>query len=168
MRHPTLQGTIATVATVAALCLAAPSLQASEPQHTAANEQTIRQAFEDWAEHGGAFARVLSPEIQWLVHGSSPFSRSYSGIQSFIDDASMPVISRLETPLKPDLQDLWAVDDKVIVRFDASARTLSGTSYQNQYLWILTMENGSVTHSEAFLDMAAYDALVASTPPKSP
>ena len=128
------------------------------------NEQIIRDAFRDWAEQGGPFTRILSPGIEWTVHGSSPYSRTYSGIESFIEEASKPVLSRLETPLIPDLRDIWAVDDEVIVRFDASANTISGSVYQNQYLWILTMEEGLVTRSEAFLDMAAYDALVASVP----
>lgn len=157
---------------VLALCLATVTAtvtaQASGSDAAAANEQIIRQAFEDWAERGGAFARVLSPEISWQVHGSSPYSKTYTGIESFVNDASMPIISRLETPLKPDLKQVWSADDKVIVRFDAAALTVTGAPYQNQYLWILTMKDGLVTHSEAFLDMAAYDALVASAPPKSP
>ena len=155
-------------ATALALCLATATAQASDLDTATANEQIIRQAFKDWAERAGAFARVLSPEISWQVHGSSPYSRTYTGIESFVNDASMPIISRLETPLKPDLKQIWSVADKVIVRFDAAALTVTGAPYQNQYLWILTMQDGLVTHSEAFLDMAAYDALVASAPPKSP
>lgn len=152
---------------VLALCLATAMAQASGLDSVAANEKIIRQAFEDWAERGGAFARVLSPEISWQVHGSSLYSKTYTGIESFVNDASMPIISRLETPLKPDLKHVWSEDDKVIVRFDATALTVAGTLYQNKYLWILTMRDGLVAHSEAFLDMAAYDALIASVPPKS-
>lgn len=134
---------------------------------TARNETIVKQAFEDWIERGGAFARILSPEVEWTVRGSGPFSRTYSGLDSFVNDASAPILSRLSTPLKPVVRKIWAVDDDVIVRFDASATTTTDETYSNEYLWILTMKDGLVVKSEAFLDMGLYQDLVDSAPTRT-
>ncbi|MCS4241427.1 ketosteroid isomerase-like protein [Rhizobium sp. BIGb0125] len=134
---------------------------------TARNETIVKQAFEDWAERGGAFTRVVSPDVEWTVRGSGPYSRTYSGLDSFVNDASAPVLSRLSTPLKPVVKKIWAVDDDVIVRFDASATTTTNDTYSNEYLWILTMKDGLVVKSEAFLDMGLYQDLVDGAPTRT-
>lgn len=157
---------------IATLAVAVPSAHANtdtavSADVTARNETIVKQAFEDWSERGGPFTRVLSPDVEWTVRGSGPYSRTYSGIDSFANDASAPILSRLSTPLKPVVKKIWAVDDDVIVRFDAFATTTTNDTYSNEYLWILTMKNGLVVKSEAFLDMGLYQDLVNSAPTRT-
>jgi uncharacterized protein len=155
------------VAVATALAMTATAALANADAATSRNETIIRDAFADWAERGGAFTRVLSPDIIWTVRGSGPFARTYTGADSFANDASRPIISRLATPLVPEVHHIWAVDDKVIVRFDASAKTTAGGTYTNEYLWILTMKDDVVVESEAFLDMVKYQELVDTAPPRA-
>jgi ketosteroid isomerase-like protein len=61
---------------------------------------------------------------------------------------------------------IWAVEDRVIIRFDASATTTSGAQYRNQFVWIFRMEDGSVVEAEAFLDLAAYQEVVDNNEPR--
>lgn len=155
------------VAIATALTMTTTAALANTEVTTSRNEGIIRDAFEDWAERGGAFTRVLSPDIVWTVRGSGAFARTYQGVESFANDASRPIISRLASPLVPEVHHIWAIDDKVIVRFDASAPTTAGGTYRNEYLWILTMRDDVVVESEAFLDMVKYQELVDSAPPRA-
>ncbi|SFA94374.1 hypothetical protein SAMN03159496_01085 [Rhizobium sp. NFR07] len=155
------------VAIATALTMTTTVALANTETTTSRNEGIIRDAFEDWAERGGAFTQVLSPDIVWTVRGSGAFARTYKGVESFANDASRPIISRLASPLVPEVHDIWAIDDKVIVRFDASAPTTAGGTYRNEYLWILTMKDDVVVESEAFLDMVKYQELVDSAPPRA-
>lgn len=63
---------------------------------------------------------------------------------------------------------IWAVGDRVIIRFDASATTTSGAPYRNQFVWIFRMEGGSVVEAEAFLDLVAYQQVVDNNEPRQP
>lgn len=89
--------------------------------------------------------------VQWRVP---------SNAKEFIERASAPLISRLATPIVPDVHGIWAAGDTVIVRFDGSATTTSGAPYVNQFVWIFGMADGVVTQAEAFLDLDAYQEVV--------
>lgn len=86
---------------------------------------------------------------------------------TFIEQAANPVINRLASPLVPEVHNIWAEGDTVIIRWDGSAPTTGGGTYANQFLWIFKMENGLVTEAEAFLDLRAYDSLVANNEPRT-
>lgn len=128
-------------------------------QTAAHNETVVRQAFEQWAAGGSVFG-ILSPDVTWTIHGSGPYAATYVGIDHFLTQAAAPLVDRLAGPLTPVVHHVWAVEDRVIVRFDGSATTLSGDPYRNQFVWILTMEDGVVQSAEAFLDLVAYQEVI--------
>jgi ketosteroid isomerase-like protein len=142
------------------------SVQERAPCHEAAaqNETVVRQAFEQWAAGGSVF-EILSPDVVWTIRGSGPFATTYVGIDSFLEQAAAPLVERLAGPIEPVVHDVWAIDDRVIVRFDGSATTLSGDPYRNQFVWILRMEDGVVRSAEAFLDLVAYQEVIDSNEP---
>lgn len=150
---------------MALLALAAP-VHASQSAEAGRNESIVREAFDNWAEGGNVFADLLAQDMRWTIHGSGPVAGTYVGIDSFVEDASRPLISRLSTPLVPEVHAIWAVDDTVIVRFDGSATTTSGAPYENQFLWIFRMQNGRVAEVEAFLDLVAYEHVVETNDPR--
>ncbi|MFT4089823.1 MAG: nuclear transport factor 2 family protein [Asticcacaulis sp.] len=131
---------------------------------TVSNEAIVREAFESWASGRGSVFDLLSPDILWTIHGSGPIARTYNGIEDFMHNASLPLVSRLASPLKPELHHIWAEGDRVVIRFDASATTTSGALYRNQFVWIFRMEGGSVVEAEAFLDLVAYQHVVDNNP----
>lgn len=132
------------------------------------NETLVREAFEAWAAGSGNVFDLLSPDVRWTIHGSGPVADTYDGVEDFVQRGSVPLVSRLASPLTPNVHDIWAVGDRVIVRFDASATTTSGAPYRNQFVWIFRMEDGSVVEAEAFLDLVAYQNVVDNNEPRQP
>lgn len=131
------------------------------------NRTTVRAAFEKWRAGGNIFAELLAPDVVWTIHGSAPVADTYRGVEDFVERASAPLISRLATPLVPRVHHIWADGDTVIIRFDGSATTTSGAPYRNKFVWIFLMKNGAVIEAEAFLDLAAYYAVVDNNEPRS-
>lgn len=130
------------------------------------NETIVREAFEGWPKEGGNVFDLLSPDVRWTIHGSGPVADTYNGVEDFVQRASVPLVSRLASPLTPEVHHIWAVEDRVIVRFDASATTTSGAPYHNQFVWIFRMEDGLVVEAEAFLDLVAYQEVVDNNEPR--
>ena len=143
-----------------AIVTSAMSANAQDTGTTARNEEIVREAFNSWAEGGSVFSERLEPDMTWVIHGSGPIADTYEGIDDFVERASAPLLNRLATPLVPEVQDIWAVDDTVIVRFDGSATTTSGARYTNEFVWIFQMADGRVSDAEAFLDLVAYQEVV--------
>jgi uncharacterized protein len=134
---------------------------------TTQNEAIVRNAFETWADGTYIFDQILAPDVVWTIHGSGPVAGTYRSMEDFVERASVPLVSRLATPLTPEVHDLWAIGDTVIIRFDGSATTTSGAPYVNQFVWIFRMENGLVTEAEAFLDLMAYEDVVKNNAPRA-
>lgn len=140
---------------------AAPVLAASEVAATeTSNTAVVRSAFEAWAAQTGSVFDILAPDVAWTIPGSGPVAGTYIGRQSFLQDASLPLVNRLATPIVPEVHHIWAADDRVIIRFDGTATTTSGAPYENQFVWIFRMEDGVVVEAEAFLDLIAYQNVV--------
>lgn len=133
----------------------------------ARNKTIVREAFEKWRAGGNLFAELLAPDVVWTIPGSDPVAGTYRGVEDFVRRASAPLISRLATPLAPDVRNIWADGDRVIVRFDGSATTTSGAPYNNQFLWIFRMKDGVVVEAEAFLDLMAYRKVVENNKPRA-
>lgn len=130
------------------------------------NEALVRDSFEGWGAGRGSVFDILSPDVRWTIHGSGPVADTYTGVDDFLQRGSVPLVSRLATPLTPEVHHIWAAGDRVIVRFDASAVTTSGAPYNNQFVWIFRMEDGSVVEAEAFLDLVAYQQVVDNNEPR--
>lgn len=147
----------------------APSVHAQDVRmsvdtQTEANRETVRKAFAAWADGEAIFDDLLADDVIWTIHGSDPVAGTYNGRADFIDRASRPLTRRLAGPITPEVHDIWADEATVIVRFDGSATTVTGATYQNQFVWIFQMADGLVVRAEAFLDLAAYRAVVENTP----
>jgi uncharacterized protein len=135
---------------------------------TERNRQLVRQAFEAWVRGESVFDKLLADDVVWTIHGSDPVAGVYTSRRDFVDRASLPLVSRLRTPVVPQVHAIWAEGDTVIVRFDGSATTTSGTPYRNQFVWIFWFTGEKVTRAEAFLDLAAYRTVVDNNQPKTP
>ncbi|MBH0239033.1 nuclear transport factor 2 family protein [Methylobrevis albus] len=131
------------------------------------NTATVRAAFEAWQAGGNVFADLLAPDVVWTIHGSGPVAGTYRGLDDFVSRASAPLVTRLSTPIVPEVHDIFADGDTVIVRFDGAATTTSGAPYRNQFVWIFRMDDGVVVEAEAFLDLAAYQQVVENNEPRT-
>lgn len=154
------------VAPVVAMPSVAEAQRTTPAAVTARNEMIVRDAFRRWAAGEAIFPTLLADDVVWTIPGSGPVAGTYRGRDDFINRASVPLVSRLATPLVPRVQHIWAIRDRVIIRFDASATTTSGAPYRNQFMWLFRMRNGRVVEAEAFLDLAAYQAVVDNNAPR--
>lgn len=158
-------GLVALTALTAVPMFATPAR--ADASATARNETIVRDAFQRWAAGENVFQHLLAPDIVWTIPGSGPVARTYRGMNDFVENASMPLVSRLATPLVPQVQRIWAVEDRVMIRFNATATTTGGHPYRNQFVWFFRMKEGKVTEAEAFLDLAAYEQVVANNMPRA-
>ena len=58
------------------------------------------------------------------------------------------------------LGDTVAEGDTVVVRWDGTGTAVDGAPYRNDYVWIFELRDGRATRVEAFLDLAAYQAVI--------
>lgn len=130
------------------------------------NEAVVREAFEQWAAGSGNVFDLLAPDVRWTIHGTGPVADTYNGVEDFMQRGSVPLVSRLASPLTPVVHHVWAVRDKVLIRFDASAITTSGAPYRNQFVWIFRLEDELVVEAEAFLDLVAYQEVINNNEPR--
>ncbi|MQY46198.1 nuclear transport factor 2 family protein [Rhizobiales bacterium RZME27] len=130
------------------------------------NKTIVAEAFEKWRSGTYVFAALLAPDVVWTIHGSSPVAGTYRSQDDFIAQASLPLTSRLATPIVPEVRNIYSVGDTVIIRFNGTATTTSGAPYRNQFLWMFRMKDGLVTEAEAFLDLMAYQQVVENNEPR--
>ncbi|WP_338662913.1 nuclear transport factor 2 family protein [Pararoseomonas sp. SCSIO 73927] len=176
-RAPALRGALLALALVAAAppasamapaapAPAAPPSAAQNGTQEARNEAIVRQAFDGWVAGRDVFAALLARDVVWTIHGSGSVAGTYRGLDDFVERASRPLLSRLATPIVPRVHHVWAVGDRVIIRFEGSATTTSGRPYHNQFVWIFRMRDGVVAEAEAFLDLNAYQRVVDGNQPR--
>ncbi|OED00744.1 nuclear transport factor 2 family protein [Rhizobium sp. YK2] len=147
---------------------AATQAQASDGAAVEQRSEAIVEApFEKWREGTYVFAELLAPDVVWTIHGSGPVAGIYRNQKDFIEQASRPLTSRLATPIVPEVHNIFADGDTIIIRFDATATTTSGAPYRNQFVWILKMRDGLVVNAEAFLDLVAYQQVVDNNAPRA-
>lgn len=140
----------------------------AEQSATEARSITIlRDAFDAWAAQTGSVFDILSPDIIWTIPGSGPVTGTYTGSESFLEDASRPLFSRPSEPLIADVHNICAVDDHVIIRFDGSDTTNVGAPYTNRFIWIFRMEDGLVVAAETVLDLITYHDVIDSNEPRA-
>ncbi|MBX4870376.1 nuclear transport factor 2 family protein [Rhizobium bangladeshense] len=152
----------AAIATTAATQAQAPDSSAIEQR----NKAIVEAAFEKWRGGTYVFAELLAPDVVWTIHGSGPVAGTYRNQKDFIERASRPLTSRLATAIMPEVHNIFADGDTIIIRFDGTATTTSGAPYRNQFVWIFKMKDGLVVNAEAFLDLVAYQQVVDNNAPR--
>lgn len=117
-----------------------------------ANEKLVRQAFERWRLGTGSVFDLLDDNARWIVAGNSPVSGVYRSKQELIDAAVAPINARLATPIVPQLQQVHAQGNAVIVAWNGNATAKDGSTYENSYSWHMVMRDGKIVDVMAFLD----------------
>lgn len=124
----------------------------------AANREVIEQAFDKWASGGTTFFQdVLHDDVVWTIEGSSSSAGEFRGLQTFIEKAVRPFVSRLRSPVRPTAVQVLADGDHVVAFWQGEAVARDGQPYSNSYAWILRMRDGKAEAVNAFLDLAPYD-----------
>lgn len=144
------------IALACAILLAAtPVLPASASQdatQAAANTALVRQAFDNWKQGTGSLFDLLADDAVWVVAGVSPVSGTYETREDFLERAVRPITGRLATPITPEVRQIIAQGEHVVVLWDGTATAKTGDPYLNSYAWHLVMADGAVIRVTAFLD----------------
>lgn len=129
------------------------------------NRAFIQAGFDRWARGEGDVFSLLADDATWQIVGADPeIAKTYHSREALLAAAARPLAARLTTPIKPTVRKLWADGDDVLVHWDGSAGLVNGTTYNNSYLWIMTVKDQRVVAVTAFLDLAAFKAAVALPP----
>lgn len=138
---------------------------ACAPDTEAYHKQLVTQAFDRWAAGGTTFfTDMLWPDVVWNIKGSGPSAGVYRGVDSFVQQAVQPFVSRLSNPVRPVSKRVWADGDHVIVQWDGVGVARDGQAYNNSYAWIFHMRDGKAFEATAFLDLAPYDDVLRRIP----
>ncbi len=129
------------------------------------NKAVISAAFDRWSSgDGDFFSAVLSPQVIWTIEGSGASAGVYRGRDDFVRRAVAPFASKMQSPVRPATKRIWAEGDHVIVNWSGEGVAGDGRPYQNDYVWILRLEDGKAVEVTAFLDLPAYDAVLGRVP----
>ncbi|MFC3159777.1 hypothetical protein SAMN05443633_106135 [Chryseobacterium arachidis] len=116
------------------------------------NKEIITKAFEKWHNGDGNFFDLLNDDMQWEITGSTPYSKTYTSKQQFLDEVIIPLNKKLKVKIKPTVRNIFADNDMVIALWDGEATALDDKPYRSSYSWYMKMKNGKITHVIAFLD----------------
>ena len=123
------------------------------------NKAAIERSFSAWRDGTGSPFDLLAEHAVWTIVGRSVASKTYESREALMRDVIRPFNARLSVPLRPDVRNLYADGDTVIVFFDAHGTARDGQPYANTYAWFLTMRDGNVVKAIAFFDALEFNEL---------
>ena len=117
------------------------------------NKAMLTTVFEETARgNGRPFLDALADDVRWTIIGSTPWSKTYVGKASVIDDLLRPLGRQLggSSVIRP--LRLVAEDDYVVVQATGHNKTTSGTPYENQYCWVIRVRGGKIAELTEYAD----------------
>lgn len=118
----------------------------------ATNTALVQQAFSDWQVGNGSVFDLLADDAVWTVAGSSPVSGVYRARRELLENAVLPIHARLSTAITPEVKQVVAQGNQLVVFWEGSAQVQDGTRYVNSYAWHMVFDAGKITQVTAFLD----------------
>jgi ketosteroid isomerase-like protein len=146
--------------------------QVSSQERTveAKNKATVKATLEAWkAGDGSALQRLVSDDIEWTIAGNSAAAGTTHGWAELMDKVLRPFGARFShssNRFRPSvIHGIYADGNTVTAHFDGAGTTNNGQSYENSYVWLLTMRDGKAIRATAFFDSIAFDELWKQVPP---
>ncbi|GAA3924711.1 nuclear transport factor 2 family protein [Actinoplanes auranticolor] len=155
-------------ATLGLLGLSAGPAHAGSGGRESRNKRRVAEAFRAAAEHGTLnqandfYLDILHEDAIWTVASVPP--RTYPNRAQFLARGSAPILSRLSTPIYPQVRALYAEGDTVVAVWDGTATALDGRPYLNTYNWVFTMRGRRAVRVQAFLDLVVVNDLIERIP----
>ena len=120
---------------------------------TEENKQLVRDFYE--AGNRGdmdACLAILAEDLVWTNIGSTPFSGTYAGKQTVLEQLIGPLFSRLRAGIRSKIENLIAEGDVVVAETSGTAETLDGIAYNNAYCQIMTIRGGRIVRVKEYFD----------------
>ena len=132
------------------------------------NKATIERSFNAWRDGTGGPYDLLADNATWTIVGRSAASKTYESREAFMREVIRPFNARMSAPLRPEIRNLYADGDTVIVFFDARGTARDGKPYANTYAWFLTMRDDKVVKAFAFFDSVEFNEFWTRVTPAAP
>jgi len=100
-----------------------------------------------------AFA-LFSDDIVYDLKGTTPVSGVYRGLKSIVEDFFTPWRKQIDGELVLKVDELIGDGDCVVALARGQAKTIHGTSYDNDYAFVFRLRGGKITHVAEYLDTA--------------
>lgn len=123
------------------------------------NRDLVEQAFARWATGTGSPYELLADNVSWTIVGCCDASKTYPSREAFLKQVIEPFNSRMKQGLRPEIRQLVATGNTVVIFFDAGGVARDGEKYSNTYAWFWEMAGGRVTRAHAFFDSIAFNEL---------
>ncbi len=95
---------------------------------------------------------LLADDVTWRVMGRTPWSRTYRGKESVLNDLLRHLGARLSGRYKATADRIIAEGEYVVVQATGNAITKAGVPYNNEYCFIYRFEDGSIREVTEYLD----------------
>ena len=117
------------------------------------NKKIIETAFRAWSQGDGmAVFNLTADDVRWTITGSSPISGTYTTKHDFIEKALKPQREHLTGPPTAHVHKIIAEDDWVVVEWEGRATTKTGMPYNNQYCYVLKVNDGKIIGGTTYWD----------------
>jgi uncharacterized protein len=144
------------------------SAQTTGATTEARNKATIERSFNAWRDGTGSPYDLLADNATWTIVGRSAASKTYESREAFIREVIRPFNARMSAPLRPEIRNVYADGDTVIVFFDARGTARDAKPYANTYAWFLTMREDKIVKAFAFFDSVEFNELWTRVTPAAP
>jgi len=144
------------------------SAQTTSANAQAHNKAIVERAFTAWTNGTGGPYDLLADDAVWTIVGRSLASKTYESREAFMREVIRPFNARMSVALRPEVRQLYADGDTVIVFFDAQGTARDAKPYANTYAWFLTMRAGKIVKAFAFFDSTAFNEFWTRVTPATP
>lgn len=134
----------------------------------AENKRIVGEAFDALSRaEPGPFIALFHEDMVWIIMGQSSWSRRFEGRDSIERELAGPLFSLFATPYRNIPERIIADDDgNVVVLAKGEARTRTGRDYNNDYCFVLRMENGKIVELREYMDTALAESALGEPPPR--
>lgn len=117
------------------------------------NKRRMQVAFDALSEGDAEpFVGLLADNVNWTIHGSTAWSKTYQGKASVMEDLLAPVFAKFATQLRITASRLVAEDDVVVVEARGDTTTTSGHRYDNTYCFVCRFDDGCICEITEYMD----------------
>ncbi|WP_372524253.1 nuclear transport factor 2 family protein [Piscinibacter sp.] len=120
---------------------------------SADNKQLMRDIFAELAKgNGKPFVDSMADDFSWTIAGTSPWSRTWRGKQSVMDELMRPLFARFADTYTNQAQRFIAEGEYVVVECRGKVMTKSGKPYNNSYCYICRLADGKLRDLTEYMD----------------
>ncbi len=117
------------------------------------NKEIVAHIYSETAKgNGRPFVEAMADTMTWRTIGTGAWSGTFTGKDTIIREIFARLRDRFEGPNTCVPTRIHADGDYVIVQARGKNRTKEGKAYENDYCFVIRMENGKMAAFEEYCD----------------